>query len=124
LLDDRPGERLTVISVCAGQGRDLIGVLVRRSDAGRVRATLLELDPDNVAAARVAAHAARLGRVTVEQVDAGDRASYAVAVPADLVLLVGVFGNISDAHVQATVGVAGAVRAGCEGDLDAGTAGT
>jgi len=104
-LDDRPGERLTVISVCAGQGRDLIGVLVNRSDADRVRATLLELDPDNVAAARASTHAARLGRVTVEQLDAGDRASYAGTVPADLVLLVGVFGNISDTDVHATVEV-------------------
>lgn len=44
-LDERPGESLTVVSACAGQGRDLIGVLAGRSDADRVRATLLELDP-------------------------------------------------------------------------------
>lgn len=44
-LDGRPGELLTVLSVCAGQGRDLVGVLAGRSDRHRVRATLLELDP-------------------------------------------------------------------------------
>jgi len=38
--------------------------------------------------------------------DAGCTDSYAGAVPADLVLLCGVFGNLSDEDVQATVGVA------------------
>lgn len=38
--------------------------------------------------------------------DAGRTDSYAGAVPADLVLLCGVFGNLSDEDVQATVGVA------------------
>jgi len=102
-LDGRPGESLTVVSACAGQGLDLIGVLAGRSDADRVRATLLEQDPGNVAAARAAAGAAGLGGVRVERADAGDRASYVGAVPADLVLLVGVFGNISDADVHDTV---------------------
>ncbi len=102
-LDERPGESLTVVSACAGQGRDLIGVLAGRSDADRVRATLLEWDPGNVAAARAAAGAAGLGGVRVERSDAGDRASYVGAVPADLVLLVGVFGNVSDADVRGTI---------------------
>ncbi len=102
-LDGRPGERLSVVSVCAEQGRDLVGVLAGRPDAGRVRATLLELDAGNVAAARAAVRAAGLAGVTVVQVDAGERAAYVGAVPADLVLLVGVFGNIGDADVRGTV---------------------
>jgi len=102
-LDERPGEQLTVVSVCAGQGRDLIGVLAGRSDADRVRARLLEQDPANVAAARAAADAAGLGGVAVDRADAGNRASYVGTVPADLVLLVGVFGNVSDADVRGTV---------------------
>jgi len=56
-----------------------------------------------VAAARVAAGVAGLGGVRVERADAGDLASYVGAVPADLVLLVGVFGNTSDADVRGTV---------------------
>lgn len=102
-LDDRPDEPLTVVSACAGQGRDLIDVLADRSDAHRVRATLLELDPGNVAAARAAVGAAELAGVVVAQADAGDPASYAGLVPADLVLLVGVFGNVSDADVRGTI---------------------
>lgn len=35
--------------------------------------------------------------------DAGDLATYAGAVPADLLLLAGVLGNISDADAQATI---------------------
>jgi hypothetical protein len=86
-LDDRPEGDLTVVSACAGQGRDLIEVLGRRGDAGRVHTTLLEADPGNVAAARAAA--AGLSTVDVRRADAGDLASYRDATPADLVLMVG-----------------------------------
>ncbi|MFD0592979.1 hypothetical protein ACFQZ4_10855 [Catellatospora coxensis] len=71
-----------------GPGRDLLGVLARRSDAARVRATLIEYDPRNAAAAR--AEADRLGlAVAVACADAGLTESYADAVPADLVLFAG-----------------------------------
>jgi hypothetical protein len=102
-LDDRPDGALTVVSACAGQGRDVIGVLGHRTDAHRLRATLLESDPGNVAAARAAAGAAGLSTVDVRQADAGDLGSYGDATPADLVLMAGVFGNISDADVRRTV---------------------
>ena len=102
-LDGRRGQSLTVLSACAGQGHDLIGVLAQRPDAGRVRATLLEYDPRNVAAARAAAAVAGLSRVAVLQADAGRSAGYTGAVPADLVLLAGVFGNISDSDVHRTI---------------------
>ncbi|MGC1213058.1 MAG: class I SAM-dependent methyltransferase family protein [Micromonospora sp.] len=102
-LDDRPHEEVTVVSACAGQGHDLIGVLAARKDASRVRATLLEYDPGNVAAARAAAEQAGLADVTVVRADAGRLAAYAGAVPADLVLMAGVFGNISDDDVHRTI---------------------
>lgn len=102
-LDSRPDGPLTVVSACAGQGRDLIEVLGQRDDADRVRATLLEADPRNVEAARRAA--AALSGVDVRRADAGDLASYLGATPADLVLMAGVFGNISDDDVRRTVAV-------------------
>jgi hypothetical protein len=102
-LDGRRGQAVTAISACAGQGHDLIGVLAERPDAGRVRAVLVESDPRNVAAARQAATVAGLDRVQVRQADAGRLASYADGVPADLVLLAGVFGNISDSDVRRTI---------------------
>src|SRR6478672_4970618 len=102
-LDDRPGEALTVVSACAGQSHDLLGVLATRTDASRVRATLLEYDERNVVAAQSAVDDAALRNVTVVRADAGDRAAYVRAVPADLVLMAGVFGNISDVDVHTTI---------------------
>ena len=102
-LDERPEADLTVVSACAGQGHDLLGVLGGRDDAHRVRATLLETDPVNAAAARDAAERLGLSHVRVVEADAGRLSSYAGAVPADLVLMVGVFGNITDDDVHRTV---------------------
>jgi hypothetical protein len=102
-LDDRPGEPLTVVSACAGQGHDLLGVLGTRADANRVRATLLEYDERNVAAAQAAVEQAALRDVTLVRANAGDRGAYVGAVPADLMLMAGVFGNVSDADVRGTI---------------------
>lgn len=102
-LDSRPGELLTCVSACAGQGRDLLGVLERRSDARRVRARLIELDRRNVAVARERIARAGLTCVEVLHADAGDPLAYAGAVPADLVLFAGVLGNVTDEDARACV---------------------
>lgn len=94
-LDRHPGET-HVVSICAGDGRDLLGVLADRSDAERVSAVLLELHPGLAQRARDTAAAAGLARVEVRAVDAGVTDSYLGAVPADIVLMVGVFGNVTD----------------------------
>lgn len=101
-LDQRSEERLSVVSACAGQGHDLIGVLAARPDAHRVQGTLLEYDRGNVAAARIAADRARLSQLVIRQADAGQLSSYAGTHPADLILMVGVFGNITDSDVERT----------------------
>ena len=98
-FDDSP---VRVVSLCAGEARDLLGAVervTRRDLVGR----LVELDPVLSAAAR--SRAEKLGLVGVECVvgDAGHSAVYAGAVPADLVLACGVFGNISDEDVDRTV---------------------
>jgi hypothetical protein len=102
-LDERPGPQVRVVSVCAGQGNDLVGVLTGRTDAHRVNAELIEKDPRNVAAARASIAAAGLTTINVTCADAGDLAAYRDALPADLVLLAGVLGNISDHDVRTTV---------------------
>ncbi|GAB3896167.1 hypothetical protein GCM10029964_077130 [Kibdelosporangium lantanae] len=56
-LDEQPEGPVGVLSMCAGQGRDLLGVLADHPRAADVRAVLVELDPDNVAVARAAAPA-------------------------------------------------------------------
>jgi hypothetical protein len=99
-MDATAPEPVTVMSSCAGDGRDLIEVLAHRPDSARITANLLESDPDNVSRARDAAAAAGLHAVTVACVDAGRSDAYLGAVPADLVLLCGVFGNIGDTDVH------------------------
>lgn len=93
-----------LISLCAGDGRDVLGVLSRRADAGRVQATLLELHQVIAARARDAALAAGLGtRVEVRAVDAGHSDAYVDLAPAEVVLMVGIFGNIDGDDLKRTV---------------------
>jgi hypothetical protein len=98
---------LRVISLCAGQGRDLLDVLAIHPRRHDVTARLVELDPRNAALAGRAAEAAGLDSVEVRVGDAALTDQYAGMVPADLVLVCGIFGNISVADVEATIGYAG-----------------
>jgi len=103
-LDARPPGPVRVLSMCAGQGRDLIGALAGHPRAHDVTARLVEADPANAAAARAAARAAGLAGVETEVADAGGAAAYQGLVPADVVLACGVFGNISAADIEGTIG--------------------
>ena len=104
-LDERPGEDLRVVSACSGDGRDLLEVLAARPDAARVSALLLELDAGLARAAADLAAAHDLARVDVRRADAGRTGSYRGAVPADLVMICGVLGNLTDEDARATVAV-------------------
>lgn len=103
VLDRWPGRDIRIVSACAGQGRDLLPVLADHSGRERVRARLIELDPRNAESARAFARNADLDRVEVVTADASETNAYLGAVPADLVLMCGVFGNISDEDVERTV---------------------
>ena len=81
----------------------MIGVLAGHPRRDEVRARLVELDECNVAFARQAAQAAELHRVEVLQADAGVTDACAGAVPAQVVVACGIFGNIADGDIQATV---------------------
>ena len=103
-LDKREGP-VRILSVCSGDGRDLLEVLAAREDTGRITATLLELHPALADRARsTAATVAPEADVAVQVVDAGRSDAYVGAVPADLVLLVGIMGNISSQDGQALIG--------------------
>jgi hypothetical protein len=102
-LDTTAPRPIRAISVCAGDGRDLISVLESRPDGARVTAQLLEQDPRCVARARASIERARLGKVSVTCTDAGRSDVYRELVPVDLVLLCGVLGNISDRDVRRLV---------------------
>lgn len=101
-LDERTGP-VRVLSACAGQGHDILGVLDRRpDDADRVRGALVELDPTNAALARRRI-ADRLVSLRVVEADAGTTDAYAGLVPADLVLLVGIMGTIDTKDIERLV---------------------
>jgi hypothetical protein len=103
-LEDTDVPRTRVLSLCAGQGRDVIGALAGFPDARRVQARLVELDAQLAADARTAAHDRGLdGVVDVVEADASSSDCCAGAVPADVVLACGIFGNISPDDIDAFV---------------------
>jgi len=102
-LAHAPAGDIRLISLCAGQGRDVIGVLAGHPRRGEVRARLVELDERNVAVARRAAQAAGLDGVEILRADAGVTDACAGAVPAQIVVVCGIFGNITASDIQATV---------------------
>jgi hypothetical protein len=93
-----------LVSLCAGQGRDVIDAVATHPRREVVTALLVELDPTLVAFAQERAAAADLGeQVRVVHGDAARCHWYADHVPADLVLVCGVFGNISAADITRTI---------------------
>jgi hypothetical protein len=92
-----------VISLCAGQGHDLLSVLEQLPGQRKLRALLIENDPLNVQVALNRAQTLGLTNVAIHCADAGNSNSFVGATPADLVLLCGVFGNISDRDILKTI---------------------
>ena len=101
-LDERHGD-VTLISMCAGQGRDVIPVLAAHPRRADVRALLVELDEHNAAGAEQGAREAGLDRLEVRRADAALTGAYASHVPADIILACGIFGNITMADIERTV---------------------
>lgn len=99
---DHHGEGARIVSLCAGQGRDVIGVLAERH-AKATRALLIELDERNAAFAERTARDAGLDGVRVLCADASLTDSARDGVPADIVLACGIFGNISDDDIRNTI---------------------
>lgn len=105
ILDEAGPGPIRLVSMCAGQGRDVIGVLESHPRRPDVTARLVELDAGNAAVARDAARAAGLDAVEVVEADAARTAVYEGAVPAEVVMACGVFGNVPDEHVRHTISV-------------------
>jgi len=102
-LDAQRAAPIRVLSMCAGQGRDLLEPLATHPLRSDVRAVLVELDPGNADVAARAARDAGLDAVQVVVADASLTSTYGDVVPVDLALVCGVLGNISDEHVRRTV---------------------
>jgi hypothetical protein len=108
-LDEAPPGPLTAISVVAGQGRDLIPVLATHPRGADVTARLVELDPRNTEVALALVAEAGLTTVEVVTGDASTVDAYAGLLPADVILLCGLFGNITDDDIRTTISAAGAM---------------
>ncbi|HVB05153.1 MAG TPA: class I SAM-dependent methyltransferase family protein [Acidimicrobiales bacterium] len=102
-LDGAPEGEVRLLSMCAGEGRDVIEVLADHPRAGDVRALLVERSSELAARAVAAAAHHGLGGVQVLAGDASLTDAYAAVVPAHVLLVCGVFGSISQAEIEATV---------------------
>jgi hypothetical protein len=98
-IDRAPAGPVRIISACAGEGRDVIPVVSTHARHADITARLVELDPHLAARGREAAPA----NVTVVTGDASDTSAYDGAVPANIALFCGIFGNISDDDIRLTV---------------------
>lgn len=109
---DGIGPSATILSLCSGDGRDVIEVLQDRPE--RVgRAVLVELDSHIAKRAARAATNAGLDEVEVRNRDAGALDSFADVVPVNVLMLCGIFGNIEHASVRNVIECASKlVRAG------------
>ena len=120
---DRAGPGpIRVLSLCAGDGRDIATAATGHPRAADLTGCLVELDAELAAAARE--HLAPLGsRLEVRVANAGDPTVWADVVPVDLLLLCGIFGNVPDEDVERTALASAAMgRPRGDGDLDAASA--
>jgi len=110
-IDHSPAGPVRLVSLCSGQGHDVIGVLPGHPRRDDVSAVLVEADADNAVVAREHAARAGLTQVNVRHADAGRVASFADALPADVLMLCGIFGNVSETDIERTIVAAPALSA-------------
>lgn len=101
-LDHAPSGEIKVLSLCAGDAQDLVLAAQGHARAEDLVGAVVELDPTLAATAadslRVVAP-----RVDVVVADAGVVGSYARRAPVDVLLLCGIFGNVTDDDIHRTV---------------------
>jgi hypothetical protein len=103
VVRDAPEGPVTVVSICGGEGRELIGALVGHPRRGDVHGRLIELDPRNAAVARRGAKEAGLDGLEVVTGNASDSDAYVGLPPADLVVISGLFGHLDDEDQISTI---------------------
>jgi len=105
-LDRAPRGPIQLVSLCAGQGHDVLGALPGHPRRVDVSALLIEANATNAALARERAAASGLTRVRVREADASLVSSFADGLLADVLLLSGIFGQVSEADIKRTVDAA------------------
>ena len=102
VLDVAPSGEIKVLSLCAGDGRDVALAAAGHPRARDLTGLLVELDPQ-LASAADANVAAVSGALAVSNTDAGDVAGFRGALPVDLLLLCGIFGNVANDDIRNTI---------------------
>lgn len=98
-LDRSAAGPIRMASICAGDGRDILSVLQSHPRAGDVSGRLVEWDQRLVDRARASAPPA----IEIVCGDAGNSDAYGGAVPVNLLLCCGVFGNITESDIRNTI---------------------
>ena len=102
-LDAASPGTISLVAMCAGQGRDVLPVLATHPRGHDVKALLVEMSAELVADARRTCEQQGLANVEIVEGDAAETSMYAGAVPADVILVCGVFGSITEDEMQQTV---------------------
>ncbi len=100
-LDECPPGPIRIVSLCAGDGRDLLGVIQDHPRRDDVSAWLIDNERESIELGRIAAE--RLGltrRMNFVCADAARAENYADHVPADLLLLSGFLGHLRHGDVR------------------------
>jgi hypothetical protein len=105
-LDQAPPGPIRLVSLCAGQGHDVLRVLPGHPRRDDVVAVLVERSAENAGIARLEAASAGLPCVEVRQADASLIENFADMLPVDVLLLAGIFGNVSNADIERTIAAA------------------
>lgn len=102
-IDDAPSGPFRVLSLCAGDARDILGVLAHHPRRAEVELVLVELDEGLLS--RAEEHARRLGlaRTSVVNADAGETSNYSWVLPVDVLIACGIFGNLSVEDIEFTI---------------------
>lgn len=115
-ITELPAGPIGVVSICGGDGRDLVGALVDQRRRDDVTAWILDTHEESLARGRAAAKDAGLERaLRFVRADATLATSYTGIVPADLVVISRVLGHLRHADVPRLIASLGMLckPAGC-----------
>jgi hypothetical protein len=107
-LDRAAPGPIRVLSLCAGDARDLTTAAAGHPRAGDLSGCAVELD--TALAERAVANLRSVApAVEVRRGDAGDPAAWADVVTVDLLLLCGIFGNVPEEDIERTATTSGSL---------------
>lgn len=96
-LNALPDSAIRVVSVCAGDGRDLLGTLKNHPRAKDVSARLVEINSNLVERGRASIESLGLAKqIEFINGDATLATNYVGAVPADIAIACGVLGHVAE----------------------------